>query len=220
MIETINFDNIDDRVLIRAKKILDNNGLICVPTDTSFSIVCSPNSKHGIDKLKSLKGKGTQFTVCLPMELLPEQTGTASAKAAAPCDFTGRKVLLCEDNELNIEIAEMLLTSWKLTVVCAKDGQEGVERFAASAPGEFAAVLMDIHMPVLDGYAATRQIRLLARPDASSVPIIAMTADAYAEDVQRCLAAGMNAHVAKPIDAAVLHQTLADIWKEKEAQPS
>ena len=71
-----------------------------------------------------------------------------------------------------------------------------------------------------DGYAATRQIRLLARPDASSVPIIAMTADAYAEDVQRCLAAGMNAHVAKPIDAAVLHQTLADIWKEKEAQPS
>ena len=174
----------------------------------------------GTIEVQSELGKGTQFTVCLPMELLPEQTGTASAKAAAPCDFTGRKVLLCEDNELNIEIAEMLLTSWKLTVVCAKDGQEGVERFAASAPGEFAAVLMDIHMPVLDGYAATRQIRLLARPDASSVPIIAMTADAYAEDVQRCLAAGMNAHVAKPIDAAVLHQTLADIWKEKEAQPS
>jgi CheY-like chemotaxis protein len=85
-------------------------------------------------------------------------------------------------------------------VTCAENGKEGVETFSASAEGEFDAILMDIHMPVLDGYRATGEIRALNRPDAASVPIIAMTADAYEEDISRCLAAGMNGHTTKPVD--------------------
>jgi CheY-like chemotaxis protein len=108
-------------------------------------------------------------------------------------------VLLCEDNYLNTEIAAHLLREEGMQVVCAENGAAGAELFAASAPGYFDAVLMDLRMPVLDGYGATAKIRGMDRPDAASVPIIAMTADAFADDIARCRAAGMNAHVAKPI---------------------
>jgi CheY-like chemotaxis protein len=117
--------------------------------------------------------------------------------------------LLCEDNQLNREIAVALLKSQGLLTVTASDGQAGLTAFAASAPGEFAAILMDLRMPVLNGYEATRHIRALARPDAQTVPIIALTAETFAEDIQKCLDAGMNDHVAKPLVPNVLFTTLA-----------
>ena len=113
--------------------------------------------------------------------------------------LSGRRVLLAEDNELNWEIASELLSELGLELDWAENGQICLDKFLANPPGTYDAVLMDLRMPVMDGYEATRRIRTSGRPDAE-LPIIAMTADAFAEDAQHCLEAGMNAHVAKPID--------------------
>ena len=110
---------------------------------------------------------------------------------------------------MNAEIAQRLLESFGLRTVMAENGAQAVERFDSAPPGTFAAILMDIQMPVMNGYEATRSIRALARPDAAAIPIIAMTADAYVEDVERCRRAGMNGHIAKPIDAGLMYRTLA-----------
>ena len=114
--------------------------------------------------------------------------------------LAGRRILLCEDNYMNTEIAKILLEEQGMTVICAKNGREGAETFASSAPGEFDAVLMDIRMPVMDGYEAARQIRSAPRADAGTVPIIAMTADAFEEDILHSRQAGMDGYVTKPID--------------------
>ena len=114
-------------------------------------------------------------------------------------DFTGKKILLAEDNELNWEIAEALLTDLGMELDWAENGQLCVEMFEKSEEGYYDAVLMDIRMPVMTGYEAAKAIRALDRGDAD-IPIIAMTADAFSEDIQRCLDCGMNAHIAKPID--------------------
>lgn len=114
-------------------------------------------------------------------------------------DFTGRHVLLAEDNDLNWEIAQELLSDLGMELEWAENGQICVEKFQASPEGFYDAILMDLRMPVMTGYEATRAIRALERSD-SSIPIIAMTADAFSEDIQHCLEAGMNAHIAKPID--------------------
>jgi signal transduction histidine kinase/ActR/RegA family two-component response regulator len=142
------------------------------------------------------------------------ETGTAAGTTAATetnslQKLRGRVVLLCEDNQLNREIACALLQSKGMTVVTANDGRQGVEIFSASEPGTLAAVLMDLRMPVLDGYEATKEMRALSRPDAKTIPIIALSAETFAEDVQKCLAAGMNDHVAKPLVPGVLFATLA-----------
>jgi len=162
----------------------------------------------GIIEVESGRNRGTRFTVCLPVEPVEESDGESSVPAEAETDFSGRRVLLCEDNYLNREIAAMLLQERGIQVVPAADGQEGVDRFSASAPNSFDAVLMDLRMPHVDGYEATRSIRALPRPDAAAVPIIAMTADAYEEDVRRCLESGMNSHITKPIDPARLFSEL------------
>ena len=123
-------------------------------------------------------------------------------------DLSGRHILLAEDNELNWEIASELLSDLGLELDWAENGQICVDKFLASAPGSYDAVLMDLRMPVMDGYEATRRIRALDRPDAG-LPIIAMTADAFVEDAQHCLEAGMNAHVAKPIDVQEVARLLS-----------
>ena len=132
-----------------------------------------------------------------------------SKKEADHADLTGRRILLAEDNELNWEIAEELLTAEGLELDWAENGQICVEKFQASQPGHYDAILMDLRMPVMTGYQATEAIRALERPDGQTIPIIAMTADAFAEDVQKCLDAGMNAHVAKPIDVRDVCRLLA-----------
>lgn len=137
--------------------------------------------------------------------LLISLTGGHSAvrvKTDELWNFSGKKILLAEDNELNMEIASELLAATGAQILCAEDGERAVERFAASSEDEIDAILMDIQMPIMDGYQATRTIRSLDRADAQTVPIIAMTANAFAEDVSAALEAGMNAHIAKPIDIA------------------
>lgn len=122
--------------------------------------------------------------------VLEEQTHT----------FAQKRILLVEDNELNWEIAHDLLSELGLTLEWAENGQICLDKFTSAPEGFYDAILMDIRMPVMNGFEATKALRALARPDAKTIPVIAMTADAFAEDVRKCLACGMNAHVAKPID--------------------
>ena len=163
----------------------------------------------GTIAVQSEEGKGSVFTVRLHFEEAQTPAAPRAALSAAGTDLAGRKVLLCEDNELNREIAVALLADRGIAADPAADGRAGVAKFGASAAGEYAAILMDIRMPVMDGYEATRAIRGLDRPDAVTVPIIAMTADAFEEDIRKCLDAGMNSHIAKPIDPDTLYRTLA-----------
>lgn len=123
-------------------------------------------------------------------------------------DFTGVRILLAEDNEINWEVANELLSAQGFQLDWAENGQECLEKFQQSVPGTYQAILMDIRMPVLDGYGASLAIRKLERQDAKKIPIIAMTADAFSEDIQKCLDCGMNAHVAKPIDMRKLLRLL------------
>ena len=132
-------------------------------------------------------------------------------------DFTGRRVLLAEDNDLNWEIASELLSSLGMELDWAENGKICVEKFLASPPGFYDAVLMDLRMPVMTGYEATAAIRALDRPD-RDIPIIAMTADAFSEDIKKCLDAGMNAHVAKPIDIREVSRLLEKFIHERRAE--
>lgn len=123
-------------------------------------------------------------------------------------DFTGKRILLAEDNEINWEIANELLSAQGFQLDWAEDGQKCVDMFRQAAPGTYQVILMDLRMPVLDGYGATLAIRNMEREDAKNIPIIAMTADAFSEDIQKCLECGMNAHVSKPIDMKKLLRLL------------
>ena len=118
------------------------------------------------------------------------------------------RILLAEDNDLNAEIAMMILEESGCVVDRAPDGRAAASMFENSAIGDYDAILMDLRMPNMDGIEATRAIRAMDRSDASSIPIIAMTADAFAEDARKCMEAGMNAHLAKPIDVDQLTRTL------------
>jgi CheY-like chemotaxis protein len=119
-------------------------------------------------------------------------------------------VLLCEDHPLNQKVAARLLEKAGVSVEIAGNGSIGVDMFSRSPVGYYDAVLMDVRMPVMDGIAATAAIRALAREDAPRVPIIAMTANAYEEDAEKSKAAGMNAHLSKPVDPNILYDTLAE----------
>ena len=166
----------------------------------------------GSISVKSKLGEGTTFTVLLDFDYLEAEQSAwnkDSTREAADCAaLAGRHILLCEDHPLNQEIAGALLEEKNMTVTIADNGQQGVELFSRSALGFYDAVLMDIRMPVMDGYEATRAIRALPRADAAVVPIIAMTADAFEDDVKKCREAGMNEHIAKPIDPEKLYMVL------------
>lgn len=126
-----------------------------------------------------------------------------------PADLAGRRVLLVEDHPLNLRIAKTLLEREQVVVECAMDGLQAVRTFGASEPGYYDGVLMDIRMPAMDGLEATRVIRASSHPDGATVPIIAMSANAFDEDVKKSLDAGMNAHLAKPIDPGLMFGTLS-----------
>jgi len=163
----------------------------------------------GTIRIDSQLGRGTDVTVCLPLfpaELPAEGPDSAAGEPAALC---GRRVLLCEDHPINQKVAQCLLEKAGMLVEIANNGQEGVSMFSQSAPQYYHAVLMDVRMPVMDGIAAAAAIRALPRADAGSVPIIAMTANAYEEDAEMSRAAGMNAHLSKPVDPQTLYKTLA-----------
>lgn len=165
----------------------------------------------------SQKNLGTAFRVTLPMKRYTEESPPAPAAAQKPSPvhsraLAGRRVLLCEDHPLNTQIAVKLLERCGIHVYCAANGREGVARFRSSSPGFYDAILMDIRMPVMDGLQAAAAIRQLDRSDSLTIPIVAMTANAFAEDMEMSRRAGMNAHLSKPIDPETLYHTLEDLW--------
>lgn len=161
--------------------------------------------------LLSVQGQGTEFTVHLRLPLCgaPKQ----ETPVADP-EFAGMRLLVVEDNELNMEITTTVLEEAGFVVDQAVNGQAALEKIATAAPGQYALVLMDIQMPVMDGYEATRRIRALPDPAKAQIPIVAMTANAFAEDRENALAAGMNEHIAKPFDIHTLLWKLAEILKK------
>ena len=155
-------------------------------------------------------GVGSTFVITLPFEIAPSPEQTPDAHAAPDISIAGCRLLLVEDNALNAEIAQILLTDEGATVTVVTDGKQAVEIVQNNPPDTFDAVLMDVMMPVMNGIDATKTIRSLNRPDAKTLPIIAMTANAFYEDAQKCLAAGMNAHLAKPLQIKKVKQTIAE----------
>ena len=165
---------------------------------------------NGTIKLESKENVGTTFTVTIPLEIDHNAEKEQQKKVEKP-DLSGKSVLLVEDNELNLEIAKMLLEDEKMVVTTAENGEEAVDIVSKSVPGSFDFIFMDIMIPVMDGLEATRQIRTLNRKDTKEVPIIAMTANAFQDDIRECIDAGMNAHIAKPIDIEKVKMTIFDI---------
>ncbi len=157
-------------------------------------------------EVSSELGKGSVFTVYIPLEFCLD---ASEQKADVPCDFLkGKNVLIAEDNELNLEIAQYMLENEGALITCAKNGEEAVRLFREKPERYFDLILMDLMMPGVDGFEATELIRRTQRADAQSVPIIAMSANVLPSDVEHCLAAGMNAHIPKPLDIKVINQTL------------
>ena len=164
----------------------------------------------GTIEFTSKQGEGTTYYITLPFEIDPNAAPRPGHEE--PADIAalhGAHILLAEDNDLNLEIAQFLLENAGMRVTPARNGQEAVDTFAAAAPGTFDAILMDVMMPVLDGYAATRAIRALDRPDAGRIPIFAMTANAFTEDRRRAYESGMNEHLTKPLETDVVLKTMA-----------
>ncbi len=171
----------------------------------------------GTIHIESELGRGSVFTVVIPLEAGNPPRLFEEDKEKVSVDIKGKRALLVEDNELNQEIAEYILTELGIDVTLAVNGQEAVELFKNSAPGTFHIIFMDVMMPVMDGHEATREIRSLKRPDGTKIPIIAMTANAFAEDVKAAMDAGMNEHITKPLEPEIIDRVLRD-WLTEEKQ--
>jgi signal transduction histidine kinase/CheY-like chemotaxis protein len=163
----------------------------------------------------SAPGAGTVFTITLPTKPTVSHKPEPVKVETPLLVLKGKRILVCEDNDLNANILIVLLKDKGLLVDRAVDGEKGLEMFIDSAPGYYQAILMDMRMPVMDGLTATKKIRELSRKDAKAIPIIAMTANAYDTDIQNCLDAGMNSHLSKPVDPAKIYSTLASYLETK-----
>lgn len=159
----------------------------------------------------SEQGVGTTFVITIPFKINEDVARDEEKQEEVTASIRGLNILLVEDNELNMEIAEFVIQSEGASVVKAWNGQEAVEAFEKSASGEFDAILMDVMMPVMNGYEATKIIRSMDRSDAKKIPIIAMTANAFVEDRIKSKEAGMNEHVSKPIDMKLLVKIIAEL---------
>ena len=181
-----------------------------------------PITKKLIEKMggtitfESKKGEGTTFVIKIPFKIDQDADKDKKQKDMSEKSIKDLKILLVEDNELNMEIAEFVLQNEGVSVTKAWNGQEAVEIFKKSRPDEFDVILMDIMMPVMNGYEAAKIIRTLDRDDAKTVPIIAMTANAFTEDRLKSKESGMNEHIAKPIDAKLLVKVISEFVENKE----
>lgn len=166
----------------------------------------------GTIEIKSKEGCGTTVTMTIPFKTgvqnLMQYTENVNTESTEDIPVEGLHALIAEDNELNLEIAKFMLEEKGICVECAADGKEAVEKFAESAPGYYDVIFMDIMMPYMNGWDATRKIRALQRPDADKIPIIAMSANAFAEDIINSHISGMNWHLTKPVDADKLMMAL------------
>ena len=162
----------------------------------------------GTIEVESEKNVGSTFTVTIPFDVDTSCIKPAPLRKDSEADVSGKKVLLAEDNELNMEIAKFILENAGMKVTVACNGKEAVNQFASSRENQFDLILMDVMMPVMDGLQATRIIRSMKRRDAQSIPIFAMTANAFADDVEESRKAGMNEHFSKPLDEAGLMRVI------------
>mgnify|MGYP000786209148 FL=1 len=168
----------------------------------------------GSIQVESRQGIGTKFTINLSFDIALKEEVYGSEdtiESSAIHTIKGKRILLVEDNELNAEIAKTVLEDVGALITRAENGQQALELFKEKPAGTFDVILMDLMMPVMDGYTATRKIRELERSDAKTVPIIAMTANAFQEDAEKCIAVGMNAHLAKPLDIEKMKKTIKSI---------
>ena len=164
--------------------------------------------------VRTEKGKGTEFTVTIGFPLADPQEETCSCEGD-DISFDGMRALLVEDNMINMEIAQMLLEQAGFLIETAENGKIALEMTAASEPGYYDVILMDIQMPVMDGYTAAKAIRGLPDAGLAGIPIIAMTANAFQEDIKKAVEAGMNGHIAKPLDIPDMKATLQHVLKNK-----
>ncbi len=164
----------------------------------------------GTIKAESNLGQGTKFVVDLYFDIAEDVTANEKAAPVSTAKLKGAKILLVEDDEINIYVAKRILEKVGCIVTVGQNGQEAIDIFSKAAENAFDAILMDVRMPVMDGLEATRRIRALKRADAAKIPIIAMTADAFAEEQKRTIEAGMNYHLAKPINRSLLYKTLCE----------
>ena len=167
----------------------------------------------GSIQVESRQGIGTKFTIDLSFDIALKEEVYGSEdtiESSAIHTIKGKRILLVEDNELNAEIAKTVLEDVGALITRAENGQQALELFKEKPAGTFDVILMDLMMPVMDGYTATRKIRELERSDAKTVPIIAMTANAFQEDAEKCIAVGMNAHLAKPLDIEKVKKTICE----------
>ena len=173
---------------------------------------------HGVIEVKSELNQGTEFDLhfvfdCISPEKIKKNSSVSQDRSDQFSSLAGKRILLCEDHPLNQEITRDILNEKNVKVVIAENGQVGLEKFVRSGAGFYDAILMDLRMPVMNGIEATEAIRSLGREDAKRIPIIALSADAFDEDVSKCLDAGMNGHLAKPIEPDVLFRTLQEYIK-------
>ena len=172
----------------------------------------------GTISFESKEGIGTTFLIRIPFRIDTDRKDRTEAEEKTETSIQGLHVLLTEDNELNMEIAEFVLQNEGTVVTKAWNGQEAVEIFRKSSPGEFDVILMDIMMPVMNGYEAAKMIRSLDREDAKVIPIIAMTANAFTEDKMRAKEAGMDEHIAKPVDRKLLVKVINELVKHNQRE--
>ena len=172
----------------------------------------------GTISFESKEGTGTTFVIRIPFQIDADMKDRTETEEKTETSIQGLHVLLTEDNELNMEIAEFVLQNEGTVVTKAWNGQEAVDIFRKSRPGEFDAILMDIMMPVMNGYEAAKMIRSLDREDAKVIPIIAMTANAFTEDKMRAKEAGMDEHIAKPVDGKLLVKVINELVKRNQRE--
>ena len=170
----------------------------------------------GTISFESKEGTGTTFVIRIPFRIDTDRKDRTEAEEKTETSIQGLHVLLTEDNELNMEIAEFVLQNEGAVVTKAWNGQKAVDIFRKSRPGEFDAILMDIMMPVMNGYEAAKMIRSLDREDAKVIPIVAMTANAFTEDKMRAKEAGMDEHIAKPVDGKLLVKAINELVKHNQ----
>ena len=172
----------------------------------------------GTISFESKEGTGTTFVIRIPFRIDTDRKDRTETEEKTETSIQGLHVLLTEDNELNMEIAEFVLQNEGAVVTKAWNGQEAVDIFRKSSPGEFDVILMDIMMPVMNGYEAAKMIRSLDREDAKVIPIIAMTANAFIEDRMRAKEAGMDEHIAKPVDGKLLVKVINELVKHNQRE--
>ena len=179
-------------------------------------------TKNIVDMMKgtitvhSVQGEGSEFIVELPCRIVQAPSAEKEGALKETPDFAGKRILLAEDNEMNQMIAEAILTDAGLEVEIVGDGTEAVEKMETVPAGYYDIIMMDIQMPVMDGYEAAKRIRSMDDKRKAGIPIVAVTANAFEEDRKTALEAGMNGHLAKPYDIPAIMETLKELLNEKD----